>query len=103
MSIILTTRALIWCRRISLVSDRSALAAPAAHASFRPFGFFRIRPAGQVGTDLVFQRVAAAKMRVSLPARSDGRKDFVNALRAGLTIYPGNCNRLSHRADTRTR
>ena len=63
-----------------LVSDRFSVAAPAAALRIPSLWVLSNSPAGQVGTDLVFQRVAAAKMRVSLPASSDGRKDFVNAL-----------------------
>jgi len=71
-----------------LVSDRFSVAAPAAALRIPSLWVLSNSPAGQVGTDLVFQRVAAAKMRVSLPASSDGRKDFVNALARWLDDLP---------------
>ena len=63
-----------------LVRDRFSMTAPAAALRIPSLWVLLNSPAGQAGTELAFQRVAAAKMRVSLPTSSDGRKDFVNAL-----------------------
>ncbi len=71
-----------------LVSDRFDVAAPAAALRIPSLWVLSNPPAGQVQSEQAFQRVAAAKMRVSLPASPRDQRDFADALTRWLDDLP---------------